>query len=107
MGTFHATDHGRDRKDEPKPETDLRLDPPDTLTLAQAAIWRHAVEHAPRGMLKEVDLSVFLGWVIAFQHETTRAAQARIEVMLRLRLTLSGRAMLGRPERAHQFVDIR
>jgi P27 family predicted phage terminase small subunit len=81
MGTFNATRQGRDRKGEPRPEHDLSYDPPDTLTPSQAAIWRHAVEFAPKGVLKEIDRSVFLVWVVAFdQHETARAAQARIDV---------------------------
>ena len=80
MGTFHATDHGRDRQGEPRPRDDLSYEPPDTLTPSQAAIWRRAVEYAPKGMLKEIDWSVFLVWVAAFdQHEKARQAQARLD----------------------------
>jgi P27 family predicted phage terminase small subunit len=80
MGTFNATDHGRDRKGEPKPKDDLSYEPPDGLTPSQAAIWRRGVEYAPKGLLKEIDWTIFLAWVVAFdQHETARAAQARLD----------------------------
>jgi P27 family predicted phage terminase small subunit len=100
MGTFNATRQGRDRKAEPKPEHDLSYDPPDTLTPAQAAIWRHAIEYAPKGILKEIDWSVFLVWVAAFdQHEAARMAQARIDArggdMAYLMKTRNGEMMVS------------
>lgn len=49
-------------KDEPIPDVDLR-DPPAELDARRAAIWRHAIKHAPPGMLKELDASVFYSWV--------------------------------------------
>jgi P27 family predicted phage terminase small subunit len=80
MGTFNATVHGRDRKGEPKPEGDLPYDPPDNLTPSQAAIWRHAIENAPRGILKNIDLSVFLVWVTAFdEDERARLGQIKLD----------------------------
>src|SRR5690606_35140470 len=51
-------------RNEPKPEGDLDA-PPDWMTEAQKAGWRHAVRHAPSGLLKQLDGSVLAVWVVA------------------------------------------
>jgi P27 family predicted phage terminase small subunit len=50
--------------DAPQPVGDL-VDAPPTLSPTQQAVWRRAIEHAPPGMLKHLDRSVFEAWVIA------------------------------------------
>ena len=80
LGTFREREQGKARAGEPKVENDLPYDPPDTLTPSQAAIWRYAIENAPKGILKAADLSIFLGWVTAFdEHERARMAQAKLD----------------------------
>ena len=49
---------------EPQPVGDL-FDPPAALTAEEAEIWRYAIEHAPSGLLRLLDLKLFLGWVLA------------------------------------------
>jgi P27 family predicted phage terminase small subunit len=80
MGTFRANVQGRARVGEPKVDAELPPEPPATLTPSQAVIWRHAVENAPKGVLKAIDLSLFLGWITAFdEHERARMAQAKLD----------------------------
>src|SRR5215208_7958176 len=80
MGTFRTNVQGRARVGEPRVENELSFEPPDTLTPSQAAIWRHAVENAPKGILKAIDLSILLAWVTAFdEHERARMAQAKLD----------------------------
>ena len=38
---------------------------PRDLTKEQAKIWRHAVRYAPHGLIKRIDTSMLLQWVIA------------------------------------------
>lgn len=51
-------------QDEPIPVGDL-VDPPEWMTDSQQAGWRYAIEHAPLGLLKRLDLSVLSVWVVA------------------------------------------
>ena len=80
-GTFNATRHGKHRAGEPVTAgADLAPEPPPTLTPAQAELWKHAITHAPKGLIKQVDLSVLIIWVVAAdQHERARQAQAGID----------------------------
>jgi P27 family predicted phage terminase small subunit len=79
-GTFDATRHGRDRRGEPIAEGDISEEPPETLSRTQAAIWRYAVQTAPKGILKRADHHTFLAWVVAAdQHEQARVAQAKLD----------------------------
>jgi P27 family predicted phage terminase small subunit len=41
------------------------VDPPEWLTPSQKAGWNYAVENAPRGLLKKLDQSVLVAWVVA------------------------------------------
>jgi phage terminase small subunit len=80
MGTFRTNVQGRARVGEPKVDAELPPEPPATLTPSQAAIWAHAVAHAPKGVLKAIDLSLFLGWITAFdEHERARMAQVKLD----------------------------
>ncbi len=49
---------------EPIPEGDLN-EPPIWLTESQKEGWRYAIEHAPKGLLKQLDRTVLTVWVIA------------------------------------------
>jgi P27 family predicted phage terminase small subunit len=51
-------------KQEPKPTGDL-VDAPEFMTTSQKQGWDYAVENAPRGLLKKLDRSVLVTWVIA------------------------------------------
>jgi P27 family predicted phage terminase small subunit len=61
QGAFRK-DRGSQR--EPKPSGDLliRLS---ISTMRNAKFWQYAIEHAPRGLLKKLDLSVLEVWVVA------------------------------------------
>lgn len=49
-GTYNPTRYGRGRAGEPAAGGELDA-PPAHFTPGQAAAWRHALEHAPRGVL--------------------------------------------------------
>jgi P27 family predicted phage terminase small subunit len=51
-------------KNEPKPAGELNA-PPDWLTPNQQSGWTYALDNAPRGLLKALDRSVLVAWVIA------------------------------------------
>ena len=50
--------------DEPRPEGELSS-APEWLTDSQRAVWEKAIADTPTGLLRRVDESVFLVWVIA------------------------------------------
>lgn len=49
---------------EPEPVGAL-IDPPEWMSEAQKQGWRYAIEHAPPGLLRRLDRSVFTVWVVA------------------------------------------
>ena len=49
---------------EPIPEGDLH-EPPAWMSKSQRAGWRYAIQHAPQGLLKRLDRSVLVAWVVA------------------------------------------
>lgn len=51
-------------KNEPKPTGNL-YDPPEWLTDQQREGWQYAIESAPFGLLKRLDRSTLVAWVIA------------------------------------------
>lgn len=51
-------------KKEPKPRGNL-YDPPEWLTETQRKGWEYAIESAPFGLLKRVDRSTLVAWVVA------------------------------------------
>jgi P27 family predicted phage terminase small subunit len=51
-------------KREPKPRGNL-YDPPEWLTEAQRKGWEYAIETAPFGLLKRIDRSTLVAWVVA------------------------------------------
>ena len=67
------------RKDscgEPRPEGELCA-PPEDLSEKQKVLWRHAIEHAPRGLLRHLDAQMLAIWVIAadMHHEAMLQVQ--------------------------------
>jgi len=61
-GTFNVTDH-RHRAREPVASGDLLPDPPAWMTGDQQAVWRYAIEHAPKSLLKMIDRGALGVWV--------------------------------------------
>lgn len=62
-------------KNEPKPIGDLRK-PPDWLSEELVKDWNHAIQDAPKGLLKKIDSSVLETWV--FAKATHRAAAMKV-----------------------------
>lgn len=53
--------------DEPMPTSTLDLVPaPEHFTAEMREIWQHAVDHAPPGMLKAIDMGVLEVWCVAY-----------------------------------------
>jgi P27 family predicted phage terminase small subunit len=79
-GTHNTTRHGRDRGGEPEAVGDLPPEPPGWMSEGQQAGWRHAVEHAPRGILKAIDCGMLAVWVEAEErHRTAAMMQAQLD----------------------------
>ena len=79
-GTLNPTRHGKGRSGEPVAEGDLPPEPPDWMSEGQQAGWRHAVEHAPKGILKAIDRGILAVWVEAEErHRTAATMQARLD----------------------------
>ncbi len=51
-------------KNEPVPIGDLR-EPPEWLNEEQTRSWNYALAHAPHGLLKRLDRSILVVWVVA------------------------------------------
>ena len=74
-GTFNVTRH-RSRAVDPEAPGELPAEPPAHLSPYQAVLWRHAVEHAPRGVLRRCDEGALLIWVeAADRHRSAMVAQ--------------------------------
>ena len=79
-GTLNTTRHGKGRSGEPEAAGDLLPEPPEWMSEGQRAGWRHAVEHAPRGILKAIDRGMLAIWVEAEdRHRTAATMQARLD----------------------------
>ena len=63
-GSAGSARHRRRVLAEPKAPGRLH-EPPDWLTDGQKEGWRHALEHAPPGLLKPADRGVLVTWVVA------------------------------------------
>ena len=74
QGTFR-----KDRANlrEPKVKGVLSAEPPAHLTDEQKEIWRYALERAPYGLLKPLDLSVMEIWVVAYSLYKDAAIKVR------------------------------
>lgn len=62
-GTLNATRHKK-RDKEPVPQGEL-IEPPGWFSEQQREIWAYGLKSAPRGLLKALDQSVYVVWVIA------------------------------------------
>lgn len=60
-----------------KPTGDLAL-PPSYFTDEQKDVWSYAIENAPKGLLKKLDISVLEIWVTAYVHYREAAQKIRI-----------------------------
>ncbi len=79
QNTTNVTRH-RARTREPKLDGALKATPPAWMTESQRAGWRHALKHAPRGLLKPIDRGVLAVWVEAEdRHRTAAVQQARLD----------------------------
>jgi phage terminase small subunit len=76
QGTYHATDHGRDRALEARAEGPLRTTP-SGMTPSQRLAWRYAIRHAPQGVLFAIDREVLRLWVETLDRK--QEAQRRLE----------------------------
>jgi P27 family predicted phage terminase small subunit len=87
-GTYNLTDHGRSRATEPVPEGDLDQAPP-WFTPPQREAWRYALDHAPKGVLKKIDLSMLVAWVEAFdRHRIAMEMQTKLDTDASLKLLI-------------------
>jgi P27 family predicted phage terminase small subunit len=86
-GTLNTTRHGKGRSGEPEAAGDLPPEPPGWMSEGQQAGWRHAVEHAPKGILKAIDRGMLAVWIEAEdRHRTAAAMQARLDLGAKLPL---------------------
>jgi P27 family predicted phage terminase small subunit len=86
QGTLNVTRH-KDRSSEPQAQGDLLATPPSWMSAAQQAGWRHAVAHAPRGVMRQIDRGVLAIWVVAEdQHRIATMMQAELDQTTRLLL---------------------
>jgi phage terminase small subunit len=76
-GTLRTTRHIGERTQEPKPRGNLAEQPPEYLSDGQKESWRHAIDHAPKGLLKQVDRGALVVWVIA-EDDLRLANQAQV-----------------------------
>ena len=89
-GTYNATNHGRDRAQEPVPMGDLEEPPPD-LTESQEAGWRYAIANMPKGVVKLIDRGILKVWIEAEdRHNTARLMQAMLDQDTKLKLLVKG-----------------
>jgi len=87
-GSYNPTQHGRDRKFEPKPIGDLDEPPPD-LTDSQEDIWRYCVKNMPAGVMKRIDRDILRLWVEASdRHNVARLMQAALDRDSKLKLLI-------------------
>ena len=76
-GTVEAS---RRNQYEPQPEIDLANEPPGWFSAEQAASFRYAMTHAPRGLLKAIDRGVLEAWCTAeSRHRVAAQTQARLD----------------------------
>jgi P27 family predicted phage terminase small subunit len=90
QGTYHTGKHGRDRANEPRPESDLHAAPAG-LTPRQRASWQYAIKHSPARLLKRLDRGVLMVWVEAEgRHRTAMEMQATLDRNASMKLLIEG-----------------
>jgi len=69
LHVIQGTERSRTRKarhGEPVADGDLdSYDAPEWLDEEQLAAWRYAIDHAPAGVMKKIDRSIMVAWVVA------------------------------------------
>jgi P27 family predicted phage terminase small subunit len=89
QGTYNVTDHGRSRSSEPVAEGDLDHRAPPWFTAAQRDAWRYALDHAPKGVVKKIDLGMLVAWVEAYdRHRIAMEMQAKLDADATLKLLI-------------------
>ena len=63
-GTFDVSRHRKRLKTEPKPVGNLS-EPPAWFSEGQRDVWAYGLRHAPAGLLKAIDMSTYVAWVVA------------------------------------------
>jgi P27 family predicted phage terminase small subunit len=92
-GTFHVTRHGRVRAGEPEAPGDILSIPPAWMTDDQKAAWRHAVKHAPLGVLRRIDHAMLVAFIIAEdRHRNAAIQQAKLDAGAPLPLLTKGKS---------------
>ena len=73
-GTFDVSRHRKRLKSEPKPVGNLN-EPPVWFNEGQRDVWAHGLQHAPAGLLKAIDLGIYVAWVVACDTHRQAAEQ--------------------------------
>lgn len=77
----------RDNLSAPKVTGDL-VSPPTYFSDEQSEVWKYAIENAPKGLLKKLDISVLEIWVTAYV--TYRESYAKVQEMGQVMTSPSG-----------------
>ena len=64
QGTFRPHRHRKRLDGEPKPAGSLS-EPPEWFSEGQRAVWAYGLRHAPAGLLRAIDGSIFMAWCVA------------------------------------------
>lgn len=77
----------RDNLNAPKVTGDL-VSPPNYFSQEQTDVWKYAIENAPKGLLKKLDISILEIWVTAYV--TYRESYAKVQEMGQVMTSPSG-----------------
>lgn len=77
----------RDNLNAPKVTGDL-VSPPNYFSEEQTGVWKYAIENAPKGLLKKLDISILEIWVTAYV--TYRESYAKVQEMGQVMTSPSG-----------------
>ena len=90
QGTFNPTRHGRGRAEEPIAQGDLSA-PPRDFTPTQKEVWRYAIRHAPKGLLRRIDRDVLAIWCEARDRwNIARLTQVKLDESNEIKLLIRG-----------------
>jgi phage terminase small subunit len=91
---LHGTRRQRHKEQPPDAVATGTLDePPDDLTDAEKACWRHAIANAPAGILSTIDTSLLRLWAVAeARFLAAKEAQAKLDAASQLPLLIKTRS---------------
>ena len=91
---LHGTRRARHKGQPPDAAAKGTLDePPADLTDAEKACWRHAIDHAPAGVLSTIDTSILRLWAVAeARFLAAKKAQAALDASTQLPLLIKTRS---------------